>query len=197
MGIQERKIREKERIRQLIITSAQKIVLEQGVNGLTMRAIAQDIEYSQSKLYEYFASKDALCEALCEVNCHAILEQLQKLKPNQAAQYLTDLVMTTMEFHVEHPHSDELLTLVCFAPERFNVPASFLEIESLFMTALKALKSPFLANDKDVTAALDTIRCLFIGVSTLMVSDVGSHRERALAIVNNAVQALLRGWMSK
>ena len=79
MGIKERKAREKENLRKLIVANAHEILMKNGLEGLTMRSIANNIEYSQSKIYEFFANKDELCEVLCSEHCEKLLELLQKI----------------------------------------------------------------------------------------------------------------------
>lgn len=196
MGIKERKIREKENFRKLIIANAHEILMKDGLDGLTMRSIANHIEYSQSKIYEFFTSKDELCEVLCEEHCEKLLVLLQKISDKKDPEkYLTNLIIKTMEFHSSHPHSDTLLTLVCFGPQRFKIPKAFLEIENLFVYALKNLNSPYLATKSDILASLDIIRCIFIGVSNLMVSEISlKGRSRGLKITENILKVLLRGW---
>ena len=100
MGIQERKAREKEAFRKLIIATSHDLLAKKGLEGITMRAIAQTIEYSQSKIYEFFKSKDQLCEVLCEEFCEQLLDIVKKiphdLKPEE---YLTQLFLKGVEFH--------------------------------------------------------------------------------------------------
>lgn len=196
MGIKERKIREKENLRKLIVANAHEILMKDGLDGLTMRSIANNIEYSQSKIYEFFASKDELCEVLCKEHCEKLLELLRQVSEKiDPEKYLTNLIIKTMEFHGSHPHSDTLLTFVCFGPQRFKIPEAFLEMEKLFVCALKNLKSPYLATESDILASLDIIRCIFIGVSNLMISETSSEgKSRGLAITENALKVLLRGW---
>jgi AcrR family transcriptional regulator len=195
MGIKERKVREKENLRKLIVATAHEILMKEGLGGLTMRSIANHIEYSQSKIYEFFASKDQLCETLCEELCEKHLVLLrsipEKMNPEE---YLTDLIMKTIEFHGSHPHSDTLFTLVCFGPERFKIPEAFLDIEKLFLIALRNLKSPYIS-EENLLVSLDIIRCIFIGVSTLMNTETSVQgRSRALNMTKNALGVLLRGW---
>jgi AcrR family transcriptional regulator len=196
MGIKERKIREKENLKKLILESANKILMKDGLDRLTMRSIADNIEYSQSKIYEFFASKDELCEGLCKMNCNKQLTFLQKISIKQEPEkYLNDLVLKSMEFHSLHPHSDTLLTLVCFGPERFKIPEEFLKIEELFINALVNLKSPYITTKDDILASLDIIRCIFIGVSTLMNTETSAKGKiRALNMTENILSVLLRGW---
>ena len=60
MGLVERKEREKEQRRQQIITSAERLFVDQGVKLTTMEQIANDCEISRGTLYLYFKSKEEL-----------------------------------------------------------------------------------------------------------------------------------------
>src|SRR5680860_149798 len=60
MGIVERREREKEALRTRIVEAARDIVSEAGLEALSMRALAERIEYSPATLYLYFRDKDEL-----------------------------------------------------------------------------------------------------------------------------------------
>jgi AcrR family transcriptional regulator len=67
MGIKQRRAREKQGVRQGILTAAREIALQEGWQAVTIRKVAERIEYSPSMIYEYFTSKEAiLLELLCE-----------------------------------------------------------------------------------------------------------------------------------
>jgi len=196
MGIQDRKNREKEAFRKLIIATAHDIVGKQGLNGLTMRAIANTIEYSQSKIYEFFKSKDQICEVLFEELCVKLLDIVKSvpkgLKPEN---YLTQIILKTVEFHTSYPHSDELFTLVCYGPEKFKVPPIYMEMEAFSMEAIRNLKSPYIKTDEEIFIALDTIRCFKIGLLSLMSSGTSlKGSKRASVMAENIIKVLLRGW---
>lgn len=61
-----RREREKEEMRQLIVDTAIKIYLEEGYEKLSLRGIAQRIEYVPTAIYRYFKSKDDLYHAMHE-----------------------------------------------------------------------------------------------------------------------------------
>lgn len=65
MGIAERREREKEEVRTRIVEAARDIVSEAGVDALSMRAIAERIEYSPATIYLYFQDKDELIKTVC------------------------------------------------------------------------------------------------------------------------------------
>jgi AcrR family transcriptional regulator len=60
MGIAERRGRERIALRTRIVEAARDIVSEQGLDALSMRAIAERVEYSPATLYLYFRDKDEL-----------------------------------------------------------------------------------------------------------------------------------------
>lgn len=65
MGIAERKEREREDVRRLILEAAHDLFETHGYENVTMRAVADAIEYSPTTIYHHFENKDALVEALC------------------------------------------------------------------------------------------------------------------------------------
>jgi AcrR family transcriptional regulator len=64
MGISERKSREKEELRALILNGARKLFLEKGIEQTTIRNIADSIEYSVGTVYVYFKDKNAILHEL-------------------------------------------------------------------------------------------------------------------------------------
>ena len=64
MGIKERKELEKQEMRKLILDTAMKLFLEKGIENITLRNIAEKIEYSPATIYLYFKDKDELIYTL-------------------------------------------------------------------------------------------------------------------------------------
>lgn len=57
--------RRQQRTQQAILDAALRIISEKGVNQLSMRAIAEQIDYSPAGLYEYFGSKEEIVGLVC------------------------------------------------------------------------------------------------------------------------------------
>jgi AcrR family transcriptional regulator len=66
MGAAERREREKSEFRDLVLRAARKIVAKEGFDGLSMRKIAEAIEYAPGTIYLYFESRDAIAQELCQ-----------------------------------------------------------------------------------------------------------------------------------
>jgi AcrR family transcriptional regulator len=66
LGPKERREREREEIRTRILDAARELFANEGVESVTMRRIADRIEYSPTAIYFHFRDKDALLAELCD-----------------------------------------------------------------------------------------------------------------------------------
>jgi AcrR family transcriptional regulator len=66
MGIRERQSRERETVRRKILNAARTLFLNEGYANVSMRKIAEQIEYSPGAIYSYFGSKEDIFFALAE-----------------------------------------------------------------------------------------------------------------------------------
>ena len=58
------KQRRQEQVREEILDAARRVLLSQGLGGLTLTAVARELELTKAALYHYFASKEALVSEL-------------------------------------------------------------------------------------------------------------------------------------
>jgi AcrR family transcriptional regulator len=65
MGITERREREREEVRRKILDAARDLFATEGYANVTMRKIAEAIEYSPTTIYGHFEDKDDLVQAIC------------------------------------------------------------------------------------------------------------------------------------
>jgi AcrR family transcriptional regulator len=66
MGIQERRERERIELRAKILDVARDLFAKEGYEAVTMRKIAEKIEYSPTAIYLHFKDKDELIRELCQ-----------------------------------------------------------------------------------------------------------------------------------
>jgi len=78
MGIAERKIRQKEEVRSSILKAAWQVVLEEGWQALSIRKIADGIEYSVPVIYDHFANKEAILLELTKQGFQLLNQELTK-----------------------------------------------------------------------------------------------------------------------
>ncbi len=66
MGIKERQERDREAVRRAILDAARDLFVKEGYEQVSIRKIAELIEYSPAAIYGYFPSKDDIFFALAE-----------------------------------------------------------------------------------------------------------------------------------
>jgi AcrR family transcriptional regulator len=77
MGIKERREREKQVTRENILLAARGLAREEGWPALTIRKVAESIEYSPPMVYEYFASKDEILLELMREGFRQLMAAMQ------------------------------------------------------------------------------------------------------------------------
>ena len=110
MGITERKTRQKQALRERILDAARRIVVREGFAALSMRKIADAIEYSPATLYLYFASRDEIARALCTEGYAQLLATFEPLAQiADPAERLKAMARAYVGFGVAHPQTYRLI----------------------------------------------------------------------------------------
>lgn len=65
MGVKERRERERSETREKILDAARELFVSEGYEGVSMRRVADKIEYSPTAIYVHFADKNELFRELC------------------------------------------------------------------------------------------------------------------------------------
>jgi AcrR family transcriptional regulator len=79
LGTTERRERERQELKTRILDAARELFAEEGYDAVTMRRIAEKIEYSPTAIYFHFRDKDALMRELCDEDFGALAGQFQKI----------------------------------------------------------------------------------------------------------------------
>ena len=104
MGISERKEREKEDMRKLIIDAAFEMFLKEGYAGTSLRLIAKKIEYSPGTIYLYYKDKDALffdIQTRCFDNLVVEYKKLEGIE--DPFERVRQIGFTYMRHNIENP----------------------------------------------------------------------------------------------
>src|SRR5215470_8356879 len=106
MGVIERKAREREELKQQILDAVWELFVREGYENVSMRKIADKIEYSPTSIYTYFKDKDEILDCLCEetfLHLHkhklATVHQME----NDTLESLKKKMETYIRFGLEHP----------------------------------------------------------------------------------------------
>lgn len=104
MGIAERKEKQKTEIRLMILDAAMKLFVEEGFENVTMRKIADLIEYSPTTVYLYFKDKNEIFYQLHELGFQKLTEFNANLASiNNPLVRLHKMGENYIEFGLSHP----------------------------------------------------------------------------------------------
>ena len=130
MGIKERHDRDREAVQRAILDAARELFVDEGYHNVSIRKIAERIEYSPAAIYGYFPSKDDIFFALAEEG----FRLLSRLIPDEPPRpdvapldRLRDVLWHMYEFSREHPQYFALMFIDRSVPrisreyERFAV----------------------------------------------------------------------------
>jgi len=113
MGIQERKEKQKLEIRKLILDASIKLFMEEGFANVTIRRIADLIEYSPTTVYLYFKDKDEIFEALHDIGFQKMVEFNKNLASiNNPLLRLHKMGENYLSFGMENPEFYDLMFIL-------------------------------------------------------------------------------------
>ena len=105
MGVAERRAREKEELRLEILSAARELFVKEGFANVSMRRIAERIEYSPTTIYLYFQDKAGLLDCIVEERLQELVNRLHELDPGPEDPYesLRIGLRKYVDYWVAHP----------------------------------------------------------------------------------------------
>jgi AcrR family transcriptional regulator len=194
MGIKQRRERERQATEQAILRAALEIASEDGWEAVTMRRLAERIEYSPSALYKYFADKEAILLTLMSQGIQqqlAALEHISAQARNPSVRLL-QIAEAYWDFAWHHPTLYQLM---------FDLQGSIHKVEeakALFLAVRVAIEEWSQAQGvrlADLDAAVDILWATMHGLIALtMTQHIYGGRNRAKELLSQAVNDLLLAW---
>jgi len=109
MGTRARHEYEKENMRKLILESATKIIIEEGYDNLSMRKIADAIDYSPTTIYIYYKDKAQIVGDISRQIYEKIVFNIKKvLEENKGISIDNQLELTFREFIISITNNSEM-----------------------------------------------------------------------------------------
>ena len=174
MTIVNRKQRERDEMRILILDAARSIFLEKGYESTSIRNIAEKIEYSPGTIYLYFKEKDEIFHALHEEGFRRMLEKMQPLQHvAEPFERLKALGKVYIEFAQENKDFYDLMFII-------QAPMNMEEVEKWKMgentlnflkRVIKECKATGRFKGKDVNFLSFTIWSAVHGMCALLIRD--------------------------
>jgi AcrR family transcriptional regulator len=105
LGVTERRARQKTLLRQEILDAARDILVREGYDALSMRKVADKIDYSPTAIYLHFKDRDDLVFSVCEEVFAGLVRELQSVERLNADPYvaLKKGLRRYVEFGLAHP----------------------------------------------------------------------------------------------
>ena len=105
MGVKERREREKSETRDKILDAARELFVTEGYEGVSMRRVAEKIEYSPTAIYVHFTDKNELFRELCHQDYARLAEVFQgSAVPLDPVERLKQIGRTYIEFGMRYPN---------------------------------------------------------------------------------------------
>ncbi len=139
MGVKERRERQKQAVRQEILDAARELFIKDGYENVTMRKIAEKIEYSPTTIYLHFNDKADLVRFLCEEAFVKLVDMFEKLGED-----LSDPLLALkrcgrayVDFGLRYPNDYRVTFMMALKPE---APEDYLREDSMSLKAYGYLR---------------------------------------------------------
>ncbi|MGB9465002.1 MAG: TetR/AcrR family transcriptional regulator [Candidatus Acidiferrum sp.] len=200
MGVKERKARQKKYLRQEILDAASELFVRDGYETVSMRRIADKIEYSPTTIYLYFKDKAELLEQVCKETFGRLVQVLSKImdQPGDPVERLKWGLIAYIEFGVKNPHQYRA-TFMMPKPEGFDTK-KYVQEDSPGMQAfafltrgltecVKAGKMPAM----NVELASQTLWAGIHGMTSLLITHESFPWAGREKVIHSTVDTLVAG----
>lgn len=114
LGVKERQEREREATARAILDAARELFVAEGYQNVSIRKIAERIEYSPAAIYSYFPSKDDIFLALAEEGFRLLFESAEKCAcsadpDDTPIECIRNAFLDVYEFSKTHPEYHALM----------------------------------------------------------------------------------------
>jgi AcrR family transcriptional regulator len=197
MGIAERKLRQKEEVRASILKAAWQIVQEEGWQALSIRKIAEAIEYSVPVIYDHFENKEAILLEFTKQGFRILNDELIKAKKRytSAEKQIEAMAYSYWEFAFDHnAYYKVMYGLGMPSCETVSQIPELGAFSSLILQPIKDLIAESGAKDTDPMLKLHTFWSLLHGlISINMMNNNESKQELNQMVIQDFISAFITG----
>ena len=203
MATTDRRARHRASLRREILDAASRVFADEGIERVTMRRVAEQIEYSPTTIYLYFKDKQDLVAAICDETFSQLAARLERLKPDPDAvgprpaplDVLRDGLKAYVDFGTSHPHHYTVTFL-----QRQEIPADFAFEHTIgaraFAFLRESVRACVAAGSLKATDVETTAQALWAGVhglTALFVTMQGFPFAPRPALTDHLIETLLAG----
>jgi AcrR family transcriptional regulator len=179
-------------MRERLLDAARAIAVEQGWSAVTIRRIADRLEYSSPILYQHFTGKEALLDALLRDGFRRAGERLAAALARHPADPLTALARAYWDFAFAAPELYQVMHGLDGVPfGTAETPAEARAVFDLWRSALVHFAEQCGTTLRDPDAAVDTVWAFLHGsVSLAMAGRTAGSPRRARRLALAGVRPL-------
>src|SRR5258708_29455635 len=104
MNVQERRARQKENIREDILDAARTLFVKEGYEHVSIRKIAEKVEYAPGTIYLYFHDKAEILDRICEETFSKLTQRMTAINRDPASPFdgLRRGLRTYIQLRMDH-----------------------------------------------------------------------------------------------
>ena len=191
------------RKREALLDAAQELLVRQGAHALSLRAVARAAGHAPSSLYEYFANREALLDALADrprTELHAYLAAAESDSTGMAGDLLVRLGLAYVRFARRRPDGFRLV-FEALAPGRQDLeqPSPF-EVYPVLRPLLSAARTGQATGEIHASDDPERIAwglwAIAHGLATLRAGAFSAQGDEADSIDTSVLQAYVGGWLA-
>lgn len=198
MGIKERQERERESIRTAILEAARDLFVAEGYSHVSIRKIAERIEYSPASIYSYFPSKDDIFFALAEEGFRLLydLGERAAVGPDPLTRLKAQL-RAFYQFSTDHPEHFALMFLDRSVPrigahyQRFRLLIEMKQRTCELIAACVAAGQ--LPGADDPISMFRVLTTPLVGVAGMRIFGRHAPGEDCGALANDVIETTIAG----
>lgn len=193
MGSKERILRQKEETRSNILIAAREIVKEEGWQGLSMRKIADKIEYTAPIIYEYFSNKEAILQELTCKGFGILTKDLEaaKAESEDPAEQLEGMWLAYWNFALKNKEMYQLMygvEMTCCAQRNTETDAPY----TLISNVIARLMGEDNPRPEVIKQKYFTFFSVIHGLISINIVGNGLSDEINKQILKDAINGILR-----
>jgi AcrR family transcriptional regulator len=172
MGVKERRERDKANIREEILDAARTLFVKEGYENVSIRKIAEKIEYSPGTIYLYFRDKGEILERICEETFGKLEQRMHAINrdPANPLDGLRRGLRTYIQFGLDNPNH-YIVTFVQAKqlPEEYQPKAGVNCFDNLRQAVRRCVEAGQL-NWEDVEEVAQALWAGAHGVTSLLIT---------------------------
>jgi AcrR family transcriptional regulator len=198
LGVKERHEREREAVARAILDAARELFVAEGYQNVSIRKIAEKIEYSPAAIYGYFPSKDDIFLALAEEGFRLLFACGQDREPETPSiDSLRAGLLRFYEFSKTHPEYFALMFVDRSVPQISRDWTRFGFVRDMQQTMAAAIQSLIDAGDfppdTDPASVFRILVAAVHGVAVMRLCVRLAPGEDADALARDTLEAALTG----